>query len=132
MPDGNTNMTHGRLISRFARLGPYLRQNQSSEDSYFFDCLSVCVDAEKAPDKREFWGWWLELSTTKNGFEYIYAFGKYDKQGKWTKDAVPKDATSEVKKSLDTFYTKLTQFLKDETELHISPNEALEVEKLKL
>ena len=129
MVENTKIMTHGRLMTQFTRIGPYLRQNKSSEESYFFDCLSVCVDADKAPDKREFWGWWFELSVIKSGFEYVYEFGKYDKKGHWTQEEVPKDVKDEVQKTLEVFYAKLTAFLDESTELKLVPNALIKKQK---
>ncbi len=67
MTDETKTLSHGRLLTRFAQLGPYLRQNKCTEDRYFFDCLSACVNAKKSPDSREFWGWWMEINPKEGG-----------------------------------------------------------------
>lgn len=123
-------MSHGRLITRFTQLGPYLRKEKSSEEGYFFDCLSACVNAKKTPETREFWGWWLELTRKKNGFKYIYSFGKYDTAGNWKKSAVPSKCTQSVNDSLDVFYQKICVFLEEELQLEISALSSFKGRKL--
>lgn len=124
-------LSHGRLLTRFTQLGPYLRKEKSAEQGYFFDCLSACVNAKKSPDTREFWGWWLELTPKKNGFKYTYTLGKYDSAGLWKNIAVPSKYNQEVKNSLDVFYQKISAFLEGELELNISALSSLKLPKLK-
>ncbi len=119
MSDEQT-ITSGRLMTRFAQLGPYLRQNKSTEAVYFFDCLATCVNAKKSPENREFWGWWLLLKAEEGVLEYSYDFGMYDLKGDWTQDALPTSCTAEVKQSLDDFYIKL-KGLCDEVSLVLKP-----------
>ncbi|SKA47184.1 sigma factor-binding protein Crl [Enterovibrio nigricans] len=130
MTDETKSISHGRLMTKFAQLGPYLRQNKSSEQSYFFDCLSACVNAKKTPESREFWGWWMELTPKEGGFEYVYAFGKFDTAGEWKEENVPSKSASEVKASLDTFYQKITGFVEGDLSLEISALPSLKQPKL--
>lgn len=130
MTEESKTMSHGRLMTRFTQLGPYLRKEKSSETCYFFDCLSACVSAKKTPDMREFWGWWLELTPKKNGFKYVYTFGKYDAVGDWKKKAIPAKCTQEVNDSIDVFYTKISGFLQEELKLDISALSSLKLPKL--
>ena len=125
MPNELNPLSHGRLMNRFNKLGPYLRHQKSSETTYFFDCLSACVDAKKAPERREFWGWWFELSPKDTGFEYTYTFGKFNSAGDWVNESLPKDQVDEVKRTLDVFYGKLNEYLGDEMEQAITPNQNL-------
>lgn len=129
MKEETKSITHGRLMTRFAQIGPYLRQNKCEENAYFFDCLAVCVNAKKSPENREFWGWWFLLTNTESGFEYTYGFGMYDLKGEWTNDDVPDKATDEVKQSLDDFYGKL-KLLCDELSLQISLQSTSKADKL--
>ncbi len=119
MTEEKTTLSHGRYLTRFAQLGPYLRREKSSNESYFFDCLSACVSAKKEPENREFWGWWLELVPKKKGFKYVYTYGKYDQQGDWLDIELPNKYTEEVKQSLEVFYQKISGFLEGELSLNI-------------
>ncbi len=90
MSETTQGPTHFRLMSKLKAIGPYLREPQSQEGRYYFDCLSVCVDDKKSPEKREFWagGWiWnpsrealllniILASTTKKGNGYLKPFPK--------------------------------------------------------
>ncbi|MBV7300528.1 sigma factor-binding protein Crl [Enterovibrio paralichthyis] len=130
MTDETKTLSHGRLMTRFAQVGPYLRQNKSSENSYFFDCLSACVNAKKSPESREFWGWWMQLTPKEGGFEYLYTFGKYNTEGEWLEDAIPNKYADEVKASLDTFYSKITGLVEGELALEITAQPSLKQPKL--
>lgn len=59
MSEPTKSPTHYRLLSTLRAIGPYLRESQSTDGMYIFDCLSVCVNDKKSPEQREFWGWWL-------------------------------------------------------------------------
>ncbi|MCW8328113.1 sigma factor-binding protein Crl [Photobacterium sp. SDRW27] len=128
-----TNITfppHGRLMTKLTALGPYLRQKQSSEGHFFFDCLASCISAKKAPEEREFWGWWLILTATDTGFEYRYYFGRYDSKGDWVKENLPAKHEQAVLQTLDDFYAKLTELLNNEFELDVSAAGELEEAEL--
>ncbi|WP_025744453.1 sigma factor-binding protein Crl [Salinivibrio costicola] len=125
-----TTLSHGRLKTRFTALGPYFREGISAPERYFFDSLSVCVDAEKDPDAREFWGWWFELAPTGDGFNYRYGFGLYDHKGDWVNESIPQEAREAVDKTLTNFYTKLYTLLDQELDLSLSPSAALTEPKL--
>ncbi|MGK4474107.1 sigma factor-binding protein Crl [Aeromonas molluscorum] len=106
-------VTYKRLLRQFAAIGPYLREDLCEEGRYYFDCLSVCVSAKAAPDKREFWGWWLVLEQDDHHFQYHYQLGFYNGEGNWIDKPLPKKHQVEVDRSLRLFYrllnTKLTQ-----------------------
>ncbi|MEZ9523652.1 sigma factor-binding protein Crl [Enterovibrio norvegicus] len=130
MTEETKTLSHGRLLTRFTQIGPYLRQNKSTEERYFFDCLSACVNAKKPPESREFWGWWLELTPKEGGFEYAYKFGKFNTEGEWQSDNVPKKCNKEVTESLDAFYKKICNFVEGELQLEITALPTLKQPKL--
>ncbi|MCW8332856.1 sigma factor-binding protein Crl [Vibrio sp. SCSIO 43135] len=111
--------THYRLISTLRAIGPYLRESQSNEGYYMFDCLSVCVNDKKSPEEREFWGWWLELELSEQGFLAKYHSGKYDSAGDWQGDSIPKKAVAEVNRTQDDFHNKLTATLKERFDIDV-------------
>ncbi|WP_074213223.1 sigma factor-binding protein Crl [Salinivibrio sp. ES.052] len=121
----NFTLSHGRLKTRFTALGPYFREGLSEPDRYFFDSLSVCVDANKEPDVREFWGWWFELTPSDQGFNYHYGFGLFDKEGVWVAKPIPSDAREAVDKTLTHFYAKLCTLVNDDLSRTLSPSQTL-------
>ncbi|WP_375752937.1 sigma factor-binding protein Crl [Vibrio sp. HN007] len=109
--------THYRLLSALKAVGPYLREPDSSEGKYVFDCLSACVDDKKSPEEREFWGWWMELEETDSGFVACFKTGIYNLEGTWDKVEVPENAKDEVNRTQQEFMKKLTKALKERFEL---------------
>ncbi|MEH0665346.1 sigma factor-binding protein Crl [Vibrio scophthalmi] len=111
--------THFRLLTTLRAIGPYLREVQSSEGAYLFDCLSVCVNDKKSPEKREFWGWWLELSLVDGYYEARYRTGLYDVSGEWRDEPLPKKAVEDVTKTQEAFHQKLIETLSTEFDLEV-------------
>ncbi|WED21292.1 sigma factor-binding protein Crl [Vibrio sp. JC009] len=105
--------THHRLLSAFRAIGPYLRDPDSVEGSYLFDCLSVCVDDKKSPEEREFWGWWMMLESSSSAFKAVFKRGLYNQEGDWVEEPVPDTAVAEVERTREEFVKKLSKVLHD-------------------
>ncbi|HDY8065057.1 XRE family transcriptional regulator [Vibrio vulnificus] len=123
MSEVTNNPTHNRLLAKLRAMGPYLRDPQSKEGLYYFDCLSVCIDDRKSPELREFWGWWMELEATEGGFTANYHIGKYDVEGNWLDLAIPKNTLEEVNKTQNCFHLKLVKTLEEHFQLSVAYHE---------
>ncbi|CAH6931218.1 Sigma factor-binding protein Crl [Vibrio chagasii] len=115
--------THYRLLNVLKAIGSYLREPQSEEGHYIFDCLSVCVNDKKSPEEREFWGWWMELDKSEEGYSAKYNIGKYNIEGKWDSLPLPKKAVSEVTRTQEAFHQKLVDELQSKFEISIQLDE---------
>ncbi|MCE0556026.1 MULTISPECIES: sigma factor-binding protein Crl [unclassified Motilimonas] len=116
----------GRITKKFTDIGPYFRVGKSDDENFFFDCLAVCVGINAEPDKREFYGWWLELKKTDTGFSYHYQYGFFDVTGEWQEKAIPKKHQAEVTRSLQVFYEKMMDLVENTFELDLEPSSALD------
>ncbi|MCC8378871.1 MULTISPECIES: sigma factor-binding protein Crl [unclassified Xenorhabdus] len=117
------NYSRNKLLKSFSALGPYLRELKCQNDYFFFDCLAVCVSAKAAPEKREFWGWWLELERQEKGFIYNYQIGLFDKHGEWLPMNIKKEADlRQLELTLQAFHQRLSDSLGN-LKLTLSPSE---------
>lgn len=117
--------SRGRLFKLFTDLGPYFRKLQSTEGSFFFDCLEVCLDDAQEPEKREFYGWWLVVTRNGNGFDYERYDGLYNQEGDWVVAKVKKNDKKQLDASFDTFIERLKSLIEAETEFCLTPLEVV-------
>ncbi|PHM29759.1 sigma factor-binding protein Crl [Xenorhabdus budapestensis] len=104
--------SRNKLLKSFSALGPYLRELKCQNHYFFFDCLAVCVSAKAAPEKREFWGWWLELELQEKGFVYNYQIGLFDKHGEWQPMSIKKEVDlKHLESTLQAFHKRLSNSL---------------------
>ena len=103
--------SRGRLFKLFTDIGPYFRKLQSDEGTFFFDCLEICVDAEKEPENRIFLGWWLLITRTDTSYQYERFNGLYDLEAKWVDTKINKKEMQQLDQSFDTFIEKLNKVI---------------------
>ncbi|AOM40934.1 sigma factor-binding protein Crl [Xenorhabdus hominickii] len=119
----SASYSKNRLLKNFSALGPYVRELKCQHGYFFFDCLAVCVSAKVEPEKREFWGWWLELEAQEQGFVYNYQIGLFDKNGEWRAMSIKKMADLEhLESTLQTFHKRLADSF-DTLKLTLTPSE---------
>lgn len=115
--------SQGRLFKIFTDLGPYFRKLQSTDRSFFFDCLEICIDAEKEPENREFYGWWTVLTRNENSFDYERYDGKYNSEGDWVVCNIENKDQQQLDDAFDLFIKRLELLIETETGFSLVPLE---------
>ena len=118
MAEVTASATHFRLVPALKAIGPYLRETDSQDGHYLFDCLSVCVNDKKSPEEREFWGWWMQLESCVQedkvqGFTARFEKGLYNSEGCWEESVIPDKAKKEVARTQEEFTKKLSKVLEE-------------------
>ena len=113
------NPSRGRLFKLFTEMGPYFRIKKSSEKQYFYDCLDICLDAEKGPELRSFYGWWMTVSKEDDQFVFERFDGLFNLAGEWELASLSSDNKAVLDDSFNLFVTRLQALLKLETGLSL-------------
>ena len=113
-------ITHRQLLKAFMSLGPYLRAEQSEPGRYFFDCLASCLNFNAAPERREFWGWWLVLERCEGGVVLQGEQGLFSRDGLWLNRQPVAAAQPQVEQTQTSFMQAL-QALVDGWQLQLYP-----------
>ncbi|ABM04656.1 transcriptional regulator Crl [Psychromonas ingrahamii 37] len=123
--DVKKSPSHGRITKLLTDLGPYFRRLNSTESSYFFDCLEICVDDQKEPEEREFLGWWMIVKKQEDSFEYERFNGRYNLPGNWVDETIYKKNQQQLDNSFELFLARLETLLEVETELPLNLREVV-------
>ena len=116
-----TEPSRGRLFKLFNDLGPYFRKSLSTESSFFFDCLEVCINPEKEPEQREFYGWWMIVTKQEECFNYQRFDGIYNLAGDWVAETISSKDQQQLDQSFELFLKRLKILLEIETGLSCKP-----------
>ena len=108
--------SRGRLFKLFTDLGPYFRKQSSTESTFFFDCLEICVDDSHEPEKREFLGWWMLVTQEQTGFTYQRFDGIYNLAGNWEKHPIDTDQQKQIDNAFELFLTRLSKLIEVEAD----------------
>lgn len=114
------NPTRGRLFRAFTALGPYFRRLQSTETSFFFDSLEICLDAEHEPELRLFYGWNLVVTRNESNFDFERHDGLFNIEGEWECAEISKKNQKIIDKSFNLFITRLQTLIILETGLSMA------------
>lgn len=114
------NPTRGRLFRTFTALGPYFRRLQSTETSFFFDSLEICLDAEHEPELRLFYGWNLVVTRNESNFDFERHDGLFNIEGEWECAEISKKNQKIIDKSFNLFITRLQTLIILETGLSMA------------
>jgi sigma factor-binding protein Crl len=112
--------SRGRLFKLFTDLGPYFRKQYSTESLFFFDCLEICIDSEKEPEQREFYGWWINLKKNDSAFTYERFDGMYNIDGEWKIESLSAANKKQIDKSFKLFIDRLEALIVSETGLEFN------------
>ncbi len=110
-----------RLMKGFTALGPYIREGQCSNNHFFFDCLAVCINMQPSPEKREFYGWWIDLNAEEKRYTYAYHLGLFDKEGHWSEKKIgEQEVIDKLESSLRAFHKRLRAYI-ESLEMTLEP-----------
>ena len=100
LPSGHLK---SKLIKKFTALGPTsVRSNVKTTAS--FRLPAVCVNVKPAPEKREFWGWWMRWKRRLRASPIAIRFGLFDKEGDWRPVAIDDpEVTEKARKGATRF-----------------------------
>ncbi|EMQ37713.1 transcriptional regulator Crl [Vibrio cholerae O1 str. EM-1626] len=78
------------------------------------------MNDKKSPEKREFWGWWMELTQNEQEMSACYHIGRYTLAGDWVAEAIPESAQAEVNHTQAEFHKKLVKTLRERFEISVT------------
>ncbi|MCK5819928.1 MAG: Crl family RNA polymerase assembly factor [Psychromonas sp.] len=116
------------IFQMFTDLGPYFRPLRSTETSFFFDSLEICLDIKKEPVLRTFYGWSLVLSKNELHYNTIRFDGLFNIESEWVNVHISDANQKIINRSFNLFITRLQTLLTDELglsadELNLFPTE---------